>query len=116
MTCQEMIEQAFSDEALAAIPAEEIPKLITALSSITIRLTTRLGRSALSPAVPHGTASNTEDRLISVEEAATRLGFSKDWIYRKAKAGKLPFTVRLENRVRFSANGIDRYIVQRKWR
>jgi excisionase family DNA binding protein len=56
-----------------------------------------------------------DTRLLTVAEAATQLGVSQDWIYRRA--GKLPFTVRLgPRRLRFSAEGINRFIHQRQGR
>ncbi len=55
-----------------------------------------------------------EDRLLTVEEAAKKLGLSTDWLYRRAR--KLPFTVRLGRRLRFSERGLDRYIRQRQGR
>ena len=54
-----------------------------------------------------------EDRLIKIDEAAERLGTSKDWLYRNH--AKLPFTVYLPVRqIRFSSNGIDEWIHQHK--
>jgi predicted DNA-binding transcriptional regulator AlpA len=56
-----------------------------------------------------------EDRLLTVEEAASRLGTSEDWLYRNAP--KLPFTVRLAPRqLRFSSQGIERYLRTRQGR
>jgi hypothetical protein len=54
------------------------------------------------------------DRLLDAGEAAQRLGTSPDWLYRRA-AG-LPFTVRLGRTLRFSAQGLDRYIRTRQGR
>ena len=63
----------------------------------------------------HGARGDqAEDRLLTVEEAATKLGTSRDWVYRHAD--QLPFTVRIGRQVRFSAQGIDRYIRQRAGR
>lgn len=56
----------------------------------------------------------TEDRLFNVDEAASRLGVSPDWLYRRAAT--LPFTVRLGRALRFSPEGLDRYIRQRQGR
>ena len=43
-----------------------------------------------------------EDRLLVIADAASRLGVSKDWLYRNS--GRLPFTVRLAERaLRYSA-------------
>ena len=54
----------------------------------------------------------SDDRLLVITDAASRLGVSKDWLYRNS--GRLPFTVRLSERaLRYSAKGIDRWIVSR---
>ena len=54
----------------------------------------------------------TDDRLLTVKEAAEKLGTTKDYLYRHSQ--DLPFTVRLGPRhLRFSLNGIDRYIRNR---
>lgn len=53
------------------------------------------------------------DRLLTVAEAAERLGTSKDWLYRRAD--RLPFTVRLgPGQVRFSSRGIEHYLARRR--
>ena len=49
------------------------------------------------------------DRLLTVTEAAARLGSSRQWLYRHAD--ELPFTVRLAPRkLGFSAQGIDTFL------
>jgi excisionase family DNA binding protein len=58
--------------------------------------------------------SDEADQLLTVEEAARRLGVSKDWVYRRA--ARLPFTVRLGSALRFSAQGLARYLRQRQGR
>ena len=51
----------------------------------------------------------TEDRLLTMDEAATVLKTTKDYLYRHWK--EFPFTARLSPRqLRFSAKGIERYI------
>jgi excisionase family DNA binding protein len=59
----------------------------------------------MATAMPDG---QQEDQLLDVDEAADRLGTSTDYLYRHS--GKLPFTVRIGSRLRFSARGIDRFI------
>ena len=45
-------------------------------------------------------------------DAATRLGASQDWLYRKS--GRLPFTARVsEGALRYSAKVIDRWVARR---
>jgi predicted DNA-binding transcriptional regulator AlpA len=63
---------------------------------------------AKSHAVPTTEKSQQEDRLLSIEEAAAILGKTKDWLYRHADS--LPFTVREGRLLRFSSNGIQKYI------
>ncbi len=52
------------------------------------------------------TASPPEDKLISIDEAASILGMTKDRLYRH----DYPFTVRDRGLLRFSHNGIQRFI------
>ena len=47
--------------------------------------------------------------IMTVGDLAEYLGFSKNWIYRKAEAGELPAT-RLGNRWRFKRSVIDRWL------
>ncbi len=60
------------------------------------------------------TGSRNGDRLLTVGEAAVRLACSKDWLYRHHH--RLPFAVRNGRQLRFSADGLDRYIRQRAGR
>lgn len=49
------------------------------------------------------------DRLLTIDQAAERLGCAKGWLYGASKT--LPFAVRLgPGQLRFSAAGMDRYI------
>ncbi len=52
-----------------------------------------------------------EDRLLTVEQAADILGKTTDWLYRRAD--DLPFTIREGRLLRFSHNGIQKYIQAR---
>lgn len=57
---------------------------------------------------------NGGDRLLTVKRAAEKLGCSTDYLYRNKD--RLLFTVRQGRRVRFSEQGIERYIRQRMGR
>jgi predicted DNA-binding transcriptional regulator AlpA len=82
----------------------EIPALLSQVAALQSALAARL----LSVQV-HRQSVSAEDRLLTVEEAASRLGTSEDWLYRHAP--KLPFTVRLAPRqLRFSSQGIAKYL------
>lgn len=64
-------------------------------------------------ATPARAPAEAEDRLLTIDEAAERLGVTKDWIYHHSK--KLPFAVRLGRKVlRFSAVKLERYIEARR--
>jgi predicted DNA-binding transcriptional regulator AlpA len=57
--------------------------------------------------------SRQEDRLLTVAEASDKLGMTKDYLYRHAET--FPFTVRMgAKQLRFSLNGIERYIKHRR--
>jgi predicted DNA-binding transcriptional regulator AlpA len=72
-------------------------------------------RALAAPGNGPGAEPEAADRLLEVREAATRLGVSRDWLYRHART--LTFTVRLGRRaIRFSSHGLDRYIRQRQGR
>lgn len=85
--------------------------------ALTLRCAAVLAALASASAASNGQGAaeaQTEDRLLDVKEAAERLGTSRDYLYRHAK--RLPFTVRLGSRVRFSSAGIARYIRARQGR
>jgi predicted DNA-binding transcriptional regulator AlpA len=91
----------------AATIAEVLPDLDRLRAVAWIRLTADRGTSP--------TPETVEDRLLTAEEAAARLAVAPDWLYRHADA--LPFTVRIGDRhLRFSTQGINRYIRERSGR
>lgn len=93
------------------VSLEAIPPLLCQLSALQSTLAARLARP---PSNGQGEPPG-EDQLLTVEEAARKLGVSKDWLYRHSR--KLPFSVRLGHRqLRFTARGIERYIRQRQGR
>jgi len=61
----------------------------------------------------NGNGHRGDDRLLKAGEASKVLAVSRDWLYRNAH--KLPFARRLPpNVVRFSYQGIQKYIATRK--
>ncbi len=54
-----------------------------------------------------------EDKLLTVEQVCEILNVEKEWIYHNAK--KLPFVRKLGGMLRFSSNGLQRYIETRKF-
>lgn len=53
-----------------------------------------------------------EKEVMTAEELAEYLSFSKNWVYRKAEAGELP-GVKLGNRWRFKKSVIDKWLEKR---
>jgi predicted DNA-binding transcriptional regulator AlpA len=90
------------------LPPDQLPDMIGVLEAAKARAWVRL--AAMPPA-----ASNGEpDRLLNVDEAAERLGVTRDWLRRRSR---LPFVVKLSpGVVRYSAAGITRFISQQRRR
>ena len=90
------------------------PQIVRAL---TLRCAAVLSALATIPTATGRNEGETpafEDRLLDVGEAADRLGVSKDYLYRHGR--KLPFTVHVGRRLRFSSFGLVRYIRTRQGR
>jgi excisionase family DNA binding protein len=86
------------------LPAEELPGLIGELEAVKATAWERL--TAPTPTHPE------RDELLSVAEAARRLGVSEDYLYRHS--GEYAFTRRQGRKLLFSALGIDKYIRQQQ--
>jgi excisionase family DNA binding protein len=95
------------EAAAAALTLEQVAEAIGQLERIKALLWLRLSTGG-------GDAATAEDRLLTAEDAAQRLGISMDTLYRKAK--RFSFTVRIGHQVRFSFNGISQYIKTRQGR
>jgi len=95
---------------ISAVPVEAVPGLRGKLAELDSHLLTRL----LSSQRGNSAAQSQGDRLLNVEEAARKLGKSKDFMYRHA--GDYDFVVREGRSVRFSDAGIEKYIRQRMGR
>ena len=97
-----------ANPALAdTLPAEVLSELHGHAAKLTADLLVQLVRAAT--ATRDGKGDAAEDRLLTVTEAAQKLGTSEDWLYENAD--RLPFTVRLsEKQLRFSNIGLRRYI------
>ena len=94
----------------ASVPVEQIPAVIGQLAALQLGLAARLLQGQ-----DHADQLDRGDTLLRVGDAAKRLGMTKDYLYRHAD--QLPFTVRPGRRqLRFSSQGIDRYIKQRQGR
>ena len=54
-----------------------------------------------------------EDRVVNIEEAVNILSVSESWIYHHAK--KLPFARKVGGTLRFSVNGMQRWMESKKF-
>jgi predicted DNA-binding transcriptional regulator AlpA len=106
------LDELVGDPGRAAALSPE--SAVALLASCAVAQSALIGR-LLSPATAHAAPDDPpEDRLLDVHEAAQRLGTSTDYLYRHSS--KLPFTIRVGSRLRFSARGIDRFIRTRQGR
>jgi excisionase family DNA binding protein len=85
--------------AAQTISAEDLPRLLGELEELRVTALARL----LSP-VP----TQAPDLLLDVNQAAERLGVSPDYVYRNHH--HFPFTRREGRSLRFSAQGLEKYI------
>jgi len=93
------------DLVAGASPASRDVALMTKLAA---------AQAHLAASFAHLAESVGEDRLLDVDEAAEKLGESPQWLYRRTR--KLPFVVRLDGHIRYSARGIDEFIASRRGR
>lgn len=89
--------------AAKEIPPAELPRLIGELEEIKATALLRLSAPAPAPVT---------DELLTVGQAAQRLGVSERYLYGNHK--RLPFTRHMGRKVLFSSLGIDRYIASHR--
>lgn len=89
--------------------AVELAAYICQLSA-TLTERVMVERSVPPPAMPPPPPASP-DRLVGVREAAKLIGMSEDWLYDNAP--RLPFAMRQGRNLRFSIEGIQRYIAAR---
>jgi excisionase family DNA binding protein len=93
---------------VATVPPGRIPALLSQLSALQGAMAARL------ISADRDEPMSVEDTLLTVDQAAERLGVSTDWLFRRSRT--LPFVVRLGRHLRFSNRGIDRYLRTRTGR
>jgi predicted DNA-binding transcriptional regulator AlpA len=92
---------------VASVPVQQLPALLTEMASAQSRLAAVEGAVA-ARLLDAGTPRAEPDRLLTTDEAAARLGVTKDWLRRRRT---LPFVVKLsEGVVRYSIAGIDAFL------
>lgn len=93
------------EETRDRVPAADLPEVIGRLAGLQAALLARL----VTPSAPvarigASAASPTPDRLLTANEATTRLGRSLDWLYENAP--RLPFAFRLGRNWKFNEAGM----------
>ena len=91
-------------EAARTLPAALLPTLLGELEQIRWTAMARLS----SPE----THQPQSDKLLDINEAASRLGVSTGYLYRHARG--FPFTRRIGRKLLFSSLGINAYLRQRR--
>jgi predicted DNA-binding transcriptional regulator AlpA len=89
------------EEARTVAPAE-LPRFLGDLAEVAATAQQRL--CAPAPVQP-------ADELLSVRQAAAKLGCSVDFLY---KRGSFPFARRLGRKLMFSSNGIEKYLREQR--
>jgi len=94
---------------VAHVPVHQLSALLAQLASIQTRLAAV--ESAVAARLRTAEPPQAEpNRLLTADEAAARLGVTKDWLRRRTA---LPFVVKLsEGVVRYSTAGIARFIAE----
>lgn len=94
----------------ASIPVEQIPSVLAAFAAWQSALAVRL---MTTPATIAEAATETDDRLLTVEECAAHLRKSTKWVYRRTKT--LPFARRLGPRSWvFSQRGLEKWLARQR--
>jgi excisionase family DNA binding protein len=99
-----LAEVARELDGVDALPADLVAGWLCQVAALQNLLAARWLRDLQQA---HETA-HERDQLLTVDEAADRLACSKDWLYRHHH--RLAFAVRNGRHLRFSAEGLDRYI------
>jgi predicted DNA-binding transcriptional regulator AlpA len=60
------------------------------------------------------TATADMSAALGVDAVAARTGMSTQWLYRQARAGRLPFARRIGRRLVFDEAGLRRWLEQRR--
>lgn len=82
-----------------------------ALEPLLVRLAALVAERLNGAGAGAGKQDPEPDRLLDVDEVASRLGVSRRWVY----GHRLPFVVRLPGRtLRYSERGLERYIERKQ--
>jgi excisionase family DNA binding protein len=91
------------------LPLHEAAAMLARVGALEAMLRARLATPV--PTSPIGSAI-AEDRLLTTDQVAERLGVTRNWLYRHAT--QLPFVRKLSRKaLRFSEEGLHRYLAKK---
>src|SRR5262249_21969677 len=65
-------------------------------------------------ATTHAPPPQGPSRALTVEDVVARTGMSRDWLYREARNGRLPFARRIGRRVTWDEGSVTRWLERRR--
>src|SRR5262249_34933449 len=92
---------------VAQLPADCLPEAIGQLAAAQARALARLTAPPQVSSVP------SDGAALDVAEVARRTAMSRQWLYRQARAGHLPFARRIGRRLVFDPAGLARWLERR---
>lgn len=97
-----------------ALPRSALPDALADVERLRAVLWSRLTRPDANTSRPVSDIEKaSKDKLLTVDEAAERLGVTARWLYRKADS--LPFTRKLGARtLRFSERGLEAHVRRKR--
>lgn len=107
-------ELARDPKRIGELTRAEVGTLLVRLSALSLALASRLATSTADAASNDADGAPGPDRLLDVNEAAKIIGMSATTLYRNKD--RYPFFVRNGHQVRFSGNGIAKWISRRAGR
>lgn len=103
-------------ETASSVPTQVIPALVAELASEQATLSALQGlltARLLHTQSPTGGGASDDDRLMTADEVAVKLGVPKRWVQRRAR--RLPFARLISaHAVRYSAAGLRRWLEHRR--
>ena len=95
--------------ALDQLPAASLPEVIGQLEAAKAKAWARL----TAPPGMDTRVSPSDAAALDIVEVARRTGMSRQWLYRQARAGHLPFARRIGRRLVFDPTGLVRWLARR---
>jgi predicted DNA-binding transcriptional regulator AlpA len=83
-------------------------EVIGTLEKLKFEVWTGANSAPVAPAAP--------STALDIDEVYRRTDMSKPWLYREARAGRLPFARRLGRRIVFDEAGLTRWLERRRTR